>query len=351
MIWRAISLLLLAGSVAGFVRADPPWFLEGGALIVHQVPELVYSTDPPAGGWCAAYEAHAISSWEEQVNRVDVQGSRPVVWFVLAAWLASDKEWCGCEFGLGVYDPELYQFVEYGPCYPGQGLELPTQGWPGPNEGTAFVSGGGPWTGNYTPIYVFCGYAYSDPGPGVIALGIDPPTGFAGFCNCEVLLESWEAGSMGGLGINTDGIWAQPQANAIRACCFYEVCELWTCLECRALGGTWLPEEPTCDPNPCLPPVCAPCCIGGLCGCTTQEDCLLLGGVWFPEYGDCGPPNPCVAVCCLGEQCSVVREDQCDMAGGVWHPEWTECDPNPCRPPVPTERASWGRIKALYRAQ
>lgn len=274
-----------------------------------------------------------------------------MVWFILAAWLAPDKEWCGCEFGFGAYDPGLFQYAECGPCFPEQGLELPTGGWPGPNEGTALVTAGVPWIGNYTPVYMFCGYAYSYHGPGVIPLGVDPPTGLAGFCNCVLPPESWEAGSLGGLGINTDGIWAQPQPNVIRACCLDEVCELRTHLECQGIGGRWLVDEPDCEPNPCLPPECAPCCIGGICGCTTQEYCLLLGGVWLPEYGDCGPPNPCPAVCCVGDLCSVVRQDECVDAGGVWHPEWTTCNPNPCRPPVPVETVTWGRVKALYRAK
>jgi len=51
--------------------------------------------------------------------------------------------------------------------------------------------------------------------------------------------------------------------------------------------------------------------------------------------------------CCLPTGSCVVM-GQC-ACWGLWMGEGTDCDPDPCGGPVPTEPASWGRVKALYR--
>lgn len=132
---KALQLLILLGALTpGAAIGEPGSYLEGGAFIVHYVPELGFSSDPPAEGWCAAYDGFRITACEEQTTRIDFIGSLPVSWFVLAAWVEGDKEWCGCEFGFGVYDSQLLAVSEHGPCYPDIGMELPTGGWPGPSE-------------------------------------------------------------------------------------------------------------------------------------------------------------------------------------------------------------------------
>ena len=95
----------------------------------------------------------AITQAPEQVNRIDGPDA-DAIWFVLAAW-HEDKEWCGVQFGFGDYDPNLFGVLEYWPVFPVEGLELPTSNWPGPSSGTAFVTTGNPWTGNYEPVYFF----------------------------------------------------------------------------------------------------------------------------------------------------------------------------------------------------
>lgn len=345
---KAMALALTLGLVAVSGAEEPISYLEGGALILHNVPELPYSTQPPPEGWCMAYDIYGIDTWEEQNNRIDVEGYRPVVCFVLAAWLAEEKEWCGCEFGFDAFDPRIFSFADWGPCFPGAGLELPSAGWPGPLEGIALAASySDPWMGNYLPVYYMAGYVYSYFGPGIVSLGPDPPTDFAGFSNCLASPEAWSAASLGGLGINTDGIDAIPVEHAIRACCRETSCTLMTHLECAAVGGWWLEAYDSCEPNPCDGPDLAACCIGGVCGCLTEEDCALIGGVWMPEFGDCGPPNPCIAVCCREEACALAREDECATLGGTWHPEWITCEPNPCIP-VSVNATSWGRIRHMY---
>lgn len=179
--------------------------LSNGVFIVHNPPGLQFSDFPPPEGWCEHYESNfAISSCEEQNPRIDVTSGS--VWYVLAAW-CEEKEWCGNEFGFADYDPTIYDFVEWGPCAPGGFLEIPSDYWPGPNEGTAFVATDMFWVGNFVPIYYFTGYAYSG---GVIPLGPDPPTDFVGFCNCLVPPELWEPVCIPAMGILMDGVECCP---------------------------------------------------------------------------------------------------------------------------------------------
>ncbi len=166
---------------------------------------MEYSSSPPAGGWCREYWDHyRLEDCEDQVNRIDT--TEPVIWFVLAAW-AEEKEWCGTEFGLGEYDPAAFGITDHGPCWPEDGLEIPTSSWPGPGEGTAIVVAGAPWEGNFVPVYWFAGYAYEE---GLIPLSADPATGFAGTSNCESPPQAWAADSLGGMGLFQDGVYACP---------------------------------------------------------------------------------------------------------------------------------------------
>ncbi len=337
--------LLLLGMVAGGAVADPT-DLSGGVFITHYVPELGYSTEPPpVGDWCEAYEEYAIQSCQEQNTRIDVPAdSLACSWFVIAAWW-EEKEWCGTEFGFGDFDPELFGFVEWHPCFPpGGGLEI--HWWNGePNSGTAFIATPDPWTGNFVPLYWLGGYAYS--GEGVIPLDVDPPTGFAGFVNCLSPPQAWEAVDLGGMGINTDGIACCPSPPPEAVCCFIDgSCLILTEEECDSLGGGFFPEWNSCDPNPCSQPTA--CCVGEDCYLIWHiEDCEELGGVFLPGY--LCDPNPCpVAVCCVGLDCYIVPSVECDQMGGVFHPEWTTCDPNPCEI-TPARRATWGSVKRIYR--
>jgi hypothetical protein len=76
------------------------------------------------------------------------------------------------------------------------------------------------------------------------------------------------------------------------SCCFSdEGCSVLTDAECVDLGGTWFPEYPSCDPNPCLVRVC--CMPDGTCHLLNELECLEIEGTWEPVEETCDP-NPCV---------------------------------------------------------
>ncbi len=348
------TLLLVAGLTCFAAHADPD-DLTGGVLVAHYVPEMVHSEDR-WNVYCDEYlEHYAIHSPAEVNARIDVAYFWPVDWFVLAAWESEDKRWCGTEFGFGDYNGNIFSAAAASPCFPDEGLEIPTPGWPGPLEGTAFVTTTMPWTGNWVPVYYFGGYAYGYYGPGRIPIAEDPPTGFVSLGNCVIPPSQFpvEPSARGAMGINTDGIVPEfPPPPEPWACCFDTgECFLLTQAECDLQGGlAWL-EGVTCTPNPCDQP--GACCLIGLCEITVGEGaCDLLGGVYQGPGTTCDP-NPCVAVCCLPPFplviCEILREDECLQGGGIWNPEWPSCDPNPCWIYTPTAKTSWGRIKEMYR--
>ncbi len=204
----AIVLCALLGLVP-IVAADQS-DLEGGVFIAHRPSAMQFSSDPPPEGWCQHYlDSYAITSCEEQVNRIDT--SDDVIWVVLSAWDES-KRFCGTEFGLGSYSPESFVFAGFGPCFPNEGLEIPTANWPGPNQGTAFVVTQDAWTGNLVPVYWFAGYAYSE---GVLPLSIDPTTGFGGWTNCEDPPIVSAATGFGSMGLFTDGVYVCPGSGGL----------------------------------------------------------------------------------------------------------------------------------------
>lgn len=186
--------------------------LSNGVFIAHYPPDIQFSILPPAEGWCQHYiDNFAIECCSEQNVRIDVSSGS--VWYVLSAW-DEEKTWCGTQFGFEWYDPMIFRFIDWGPCFPNDGLEIHSGEWPGPLAGTAFVIAGDPyvpWSGNFVPVYHFVGYAYPS---GVIPLSIDPTPGipFGGWCNCTMPApEQFEATCFGGMGIFTDGIECCPQ--------------------------------------------------------------------------------------------------------------------------------------------
>jgi hypothetical protein len=334
--------------------------LGGGVLITHHPPGLLYTSDTT--DWCAVYPP--ITSCAEQNPRID-DGSHAVVWYVLAAWYATDKVWCGTEFGLGSYAPSSVQWVAQGVC-PASALTIPYGGWPGPNTGISLATTSQPWAGNYRPVYFFVSYAYAS---GTVPLIAHPSTGFAGFANCLTPPIAYDAVCLGAMGLFQPGTACCPPDQVPEVCCIGEACQLVLEAQCAALGGVWHPEWSTCAPNPCARPhvccvdgvchlvllgacgnlggewhaewdSCVPdpcvlqraCCIGETCQLATLEECPALGGVWHSDWESCAP-NPCAVahVCCVGEECVLVYEAECATLGGVWHPEWSACTTDRCR--------------------
>jgi hypothetical protein len=346
---QTMLVLAVLGAVTG-AWADPN-DLWGGVLIPHYVAQIGWCVDPPAEGWCAAYDPHAISSLAEVVVQVPV--NVPSIWYVLAAWEDEEKTWCGTEFGFGNYNASSYVFYNISPCYPTGGLEIPTPGWPGPDEGTAFVTTGDAWNGNWVPVYFFSGQAYDYYGYQIIMIDDDPPTSFCGFSNCLNPPQSFAVpvGSHSGLGIAGPGMLGGWPHQAPWACCIPQEpwCEMVYETQCAALGGVWHLGL-TCAEANC--PEMWACCVRGICTMMFEENCTLVGGNWMPDV-TCDP-NPCPAVCCyespfMYQECGIMLEAACAAASGHWHPEWVTCDPNPCEIYSPTESKSWGQIKSMYR--
>jgi hypothetical protein len=345
-----------ASTFVGTAFADPN-DLTGGVLIAHHAPVIVcLEADSRPEDWCGAYSAHAINSLDQVVAQLPAPGA--CTWYVLAAWEAEGKTWCGTEFGFGDYIPEAFSVYGFMACFPTAGLEIPTPGWPGPNEGTAFVTTGDPWNGNWVPVYWFGGYAYDYYGATIMQIDVDPPTGFCGFSNCMNPPVAFAVGpdQRGGMGIEQPGVvptW--PPVPEPWACCLPEplgACAMLLESECLRAGGTWLGPEYTCGPvNPC--PLPGACCIGGVCQVMLEENCTLVGGTFQGTLTTC-EPNPCPAVCCFEapgsvHPCQILLEDECLAIPGYWHPEWTSCEPNPCGIYTPTRTMSWGKIKGMYR--
>jgi hypothetical protein len=198
----ACAALLALGTGAAW---GDPNNLENGVFLVHAPAAFQYTSDVPAGGWCAQGQGQgslALDRCENQRTRVDSR--EPFLWYVIAAW-SEPKEWQGFGFGLGTYDKSIFAFTAYGPCYPETGLALGTPKWPGPDEGVAVVTTAdvAPWSGNFVPIYYFIGYAY---GPGTIPLSVEPRTQTAGTVHAkEGDPVTYDAVALGALGLFQDG--------------------------------------------------------------------------------------------------------------------------------------------------
>ena len=101
-----------------------------------------------------------------------------------------------------------------------------------------------------------------------------------------------------------------------------------------------------CDPRPCYLNAeegnyslrsDSPCLPGGNpCG-------VLIGALGV------GCLAPGVGACCRPDgTCVIIGVSACEAMQGSYLGDGTSCEPDSCQP-TPTERTSWGRIKAAYR--
>ncbi len=373
-----LCVLALAAVTMGMARADDT-DLRDGVLIAHAPAGMEFTTIAPEDGWCAEYMPYAIYDAEDQVNRIDASDDPSLeIWFVLAAWSES-KTLCGVQFGLSDYDNTVFPILDFGACGTDpQSIPTTDPAWPNPLSGIAVA-----WavedalTGNYIPVYYFGGYAYQSYGSTQIELVPDPSmaTPFRGFASCANPPVVYDADG-GAMGINTDGIYAEPvPPPPIRACCDKEdFCTLLTADDCDAAGGDWLADSTAChnpgtcapigaccfgsvtttcqvqtqawcedqpnfiiwyegidcDPDPCEPIPQGSCCVGDVCTTENEEDCGALGGEW--TQGESCTPNPCVPwyACCHDGECDLYPQDYCEGLGGTWFNGVTECDEDMC---------------------
>jgi hypothetical protein len=339
---RVLFALALLGMAVGGASADPT-ILEGGALITHYDP-VYYWSDDPCGDF---YALGPLTHCDDQGIEITTTTYVEVTWYVVAAFY-EEKEWCGVQFGLSDYDPGIMYFLNWTPCYPPDGgLEIASPNWPGPLEGSAIVSTGAPWLGNFVPVYGFNAYAYCYGPPGIVQLIPDPTVAipFGGLGNCASPPEKWDA-ALGGMGVCMPGTWVcwEEPGPPDGACCFDEDCVLMPEPDCIAQGGEWN-GAPSCEPNPCL--LIAACCLEGVCTLTDRLSCEAIGGVFYPDIPSC-EPNPCppFGACCDHCDCMLMYQEECEALGYLFI--GGPCDPNPC-PGTPSDATSWGSIKSLYR--
>ncbi len=356
MMRRALLFLALIGLAFGAsvqtvlaVETD----LSDGVLITHAPAGFVYSAGVD---WCEEWATYGISSCEDQNTNMPVTGNpeEPTLFYVVCAW-TEEKVFCATEFGFAAGTGSNFYFTEYGTCHPNT-LELSTDGWPGPGEGTAVVATDIQFAGNWVPAYYFLGYAYySD----VLQIDVDPAQDFVGTGNCLIPPQIWDAVCLGAMGIGDnlgaeccpDGV-VEPEA----VCCILGECSILTEAACTDAGGTWYEELDSCVPNPC--PEEWACCIGSTCTVRPEEDCLENFGVWHigfycpttgidPVY-DCAAQGE-LTPCCLSESdCVMAYQQDClEYLGGDVYESYESCDPNPCG--TPAENHSWGSIKTIYR--
>lgn len=353
---KVLMVLALLGFVAASAQAED---LSGGLFLAHNPPEIEYSFDAPGDGWCAEYLLYQIGDLGSVVpNYVGefVDGFELGSFYVLAAWSVGPKVWRGVQFGLGDYDGSKFYMIDPLACYPGAGLEIPGDGWPGPMAGTALVVTDLSWDGNYLPVYFFGGYFYYYGTPTDIPLTPHPDDGFGGFASDDVPPVEYRAHDYGIFSIMGEGFVPEFPGDPMGACCIGEdecIDDTYE-LECvEEMGGRWMGADVVCDPYLCLLPHA--CCFpDGSCIDMLEMDCLDIDGEWYGPL-NCEPENPCPqpTACCVPgppHECYIVySEQECMDMEGIWLPDVSECEEDTCDPFTPADDTSWGTIKNMYR--
>lgn len=206
-----LFLCLLLTTVVAPSSATSVDTLEVGVFIAHHAVSATYSE---GADWCDNYSTFfALDSCGAQINRIDKIGQlgNVSVWYVIAAF-TDTTEWNGVEFGFGDYSSAAYGFLDWGPCYPSQGLEIKTTNWPGPEEGVVLTTTDEAYSAQMAPVYYFAGYAYS---LDTIPLGVNPATGFGGtgkLLSGSITLQ--EAEAFGAMGLFENGVGVCPSSSS-----------------------------------------------------------------------------------------------------------------------------------------
>lgn len=141
--------------------SEMTWTVESGGphaygfLIAHINPSIEYS-------FSVSYEGQSgLEDYEQAVTDAEISSDKAQVWFVLACFAHSPGpvDLVGISFGLESFNVQAIEFMDYGPCNDGF-LALPSDGWPGPNEGTALLFRPARKT-ELVEIYWFASYIYA----------------------------------------------------------------------------------------------------------------------------------------------------------------------------------------------
>ncbi|MBU1700694.1 MAG: hypothetical protein KJ970_07365 [Candidatus Eisenbacteria bacterium] len=155
-------------------------------------------------------------------------------------------------FGLGDYTASNTYIGFYGPCVTGA-LEISTQDWPNPNQGTAVSWAPNCINGIMEPVYYFGVYAYS---AGNIPLAVHPVQGGVVVdCSANPTTDDLEGFGVMGVGGNAGsnpecpgGVQPEPGA-----CCFGPDCVLLLETQCVEQAGDWYGGACNPDGSPCPP--------------------------------------------------------------------------------------------------
>ncbi|MBU1701057.1 MAG: hypothetical protein KJ970_20395 [Candidatus Eisenbacteria bacterium] len=165
----AAFIIIFSAFLATSSSAGPN---EGSVLAVHTDSRVVDTGGDP-------FRALQIPSHCDELSPTGTSGGSNIQWFIVLAVFpdGSSPEYNTCVFGLGPYDPAGTYVAAFGPFVPPGSaiLEIPSDGWPLPNTGTAVsYAPSCADDGAIQPLYYFGIYAYGD---GTIGLGEHPVHG------------------------------------------------------------------------------------------------------------------------------------------------------------------------------
>lgn len=168
---------------------------DGGVLVVHHDPGLVFS---------ASCDSLIVPADCSQLNAAAAADGSPQLWFVLAAFPDNLQDrFSTVTFGLGEYQDTNLVIGDWGACdIIGSSLEIPSDGWPGPNSGTSISWSPACGGGKLIPVYWFLTYAYA---AGTIPLADTFPGQSANFVDCSSFPAEEPISDFGTMGFGVPG--------------------------------------------------------------------------------------------------------------------------------------------------
>jgi hypothetical protein len=340
-----VALCLLGGPAMALTMNGTN---EGGVLLLLHHPTTVYTVDPY--DYCLdGYDLCDQPCDITQEYGMQDYGGAGTVKYVLAYFPPGvPVAVAGAQFGIMGYDPYCVLIGNAGPCIGPSGLEIPGDGWPGPDTGTSLTFG--PVVYNQCfPVYWLYTYSYCPYycSGTMMCLGPNPDSGQGQFGDDSAPPVLQDITGYGCYGFCMPGY----VPCYFGACCIGFDCYQFTEDWCMYMGGTFMGIDVPCDPGLCGGAPEGACCVGPDCYIMTYDDCMQMGGDYLGDDTVCDP-NPCPGACCDCDICIFITFDEC-VAGG-YAPGWQGniwCDPNPCAdyPPSATETTTWGSVKASYR--
>ncbi len=307
---RIVSLLCFCAATSAFAGPNA-----GGTLIVSAQEGITYCHDSPQ--YCSAFSLAGCESADTQLT-----AGRTYVFYVAAAFPCDQSRMSSVSFAVSIPGDKV-AIVDQHSC---ADQETAAENWPYTGTGTS-LTWVNPQRAKLVPVYWFAAYNYVYPDPATFTVVPHPAEGGV-FRDDSVPPIVDPIAGYGSLGFGTPGQAPCPEA-VLGACCF-GACEIKTCEDCDAVGGTFLGAVP-CDPYPCAN--AGACCdlLSGSCEIVAEGACAL-GGTRYVYQGDgvicdpspCGPPR---GACCLQPGgCEQVSEAECDAAGGLFLGIGVDCD-------------------------